>query len=156
MRRASAPGPMVRQVSMDMTLPPTSFQLMIAQAAESAWASGLARSLASLPVQLHWPRSGDEAIRLVAVQPVHLAVIDDDLPDAGGRGMVRNIRRLGLEFPCLLVCRRPDERVLHDALGLDVYSVLDAEMPMDALTPMVFTVVRRVYRTDWSVPAGFN
>ncbi len=139
-----------------MTLPPAGFQLMIAQAAESAWARGLATSLAPLPVQLHWPRTGDEALRLAAAQPVHLAVIDDELPDAGGRGMVRNIRRLGLEFPCLLVCRHPDERVLHDALRLDMFSVLDAETPTDTLTPMIFTVVRRVYRTDWSAPGGFN
>ncbi len=139
-----------------MTLPPAGFQFMIAQASESAWASGLARSLAPLPVQLHWPRTGDEAIRLAAAGPMHLAVIDDDLPEAGGRGVVRNIRRLGLDLPCLLVCKCPDERVLHDALRLDMFSVLDTEMPTDALTPIILRVVRRVYRTDWSVPGGFN
>lgn len=129
---------------------------MIAHAGESHWADRLASTLSPLPWQLHWPRTGDEALGLAATRSMHLAVVDDDLPDSGGRGVVRRIRRLGLELPCLLVCKNPDQRILQDAIRLDVFSVVEAEAPGDKLPPVIFKLVRRVYDLDWPVPDGFS
>lgn len=129
---------------------------MIAHAGESLWASRLANSLSPLPWQLHWPRTGDEALGLATRHRIHVAVVDDDLPDAGGRGVVQGFRHLGLELPCLLVCRNPEPRVLQDAIRLDVFSVVEAEGSGDLLPPMIFKVIRRVYDADWPMPDGFS
>ena len=129
---------------------------MIAHAGRNRWAARLDSTLSTLPVSLHWPRTGDEALSLAATRSMHLAILDDELPDAGGRGVVRGIRRMGLELPCLLVCRDPDERVLRDAIQLDVFSVLEAEAQTDLLPPMIVKAVRRIYHLDWSITGGFN
>jgi len=139
-----------------MSTPTMPLNLMIAHAGQSRWAMVLVRSLAPLPLKVHWPRNGDEAIGLAARRGMHLAVVDDELPDAGGRGALRGIRRLGLALPCLLVCHGADQRLLRDAIQLDVFSVVEAESERDLLTPTVLKAVRQVYHLDWLVPGTFN
>ncbi len=129
---------------------------MIAHAGQSPWAAVLARSLARLPLSLHWPRTADEALGLAATRGMHVAVVDDELPEVGGRDMVRGIRRLGLELPCLLVCRGADQRVLRDAIQLDVFSVIEAAADCDTVTPILLDLVRQRYHLDWSIPTGAN
>lgn len=135
---------------------PRPFNLMIAHAGYSPWATGLARSLAGLPLRLHWPRTADEAIGLAATRGMHVAVVDDELPEAGGRDTVRGIRLLGLELPCLLVCKGADQRMLQDAIQLDVYSVIEADGDRDAVTPILLKLVRQRFDLDWSIPPGAN
>jgi hypothetical protein len=122
--------------------------LLIARPPWSRWAEPLARSLSPLPVELHWPRTGVEAIGLAVSNAMHLAVFDGDNRADFGLGLVRRIRRLGVCTPCLLVCDEADQRLLRDALELDVFSVLVAEPGRDLVTPMVLKVFRQVY--DWS------
>ncbi len=87
---------------------------------------------------------------------MHLAVVDDDLPNVGGRGVVRSFRRLGLELPCLLVCRDPDERILHDAIQLQVFSVLQADGQQAMLSRMILRAAQRYYHLDWALPEQFE
>lgn len=129
---------------------------MIAHAGQSPWATGLAQSLARLPLSLHWSRSGDEALGLAATRGMHAAVVDDELPGSGGRGTVRGIRLLGLELPCLLVCRGADQRVLRDAIQLGVFSVIEADADRDTVTPILLKLVRQRYHLDWSIPTSAN
>lgn len=130
--------------------------LMIAHAAESRWPTDLARTLLRLPVDLHWSQTDSEAIDLAASGGMHVAVVDDALPRAGGLDLLRRIRGLGLGLPCLLVCEDPDPRVLRDALSLDVFSVVQAGPVGEGLVPMVVKLVRNVYRVDWNVSEGMN
>lgn len=129
---------------------------MIAHAGQSPWATGLADSLARLPMRLHWPRTADEAIGLAATRGMHVAVVDDELPDAGGRLAVRRIRLLGLELPCLLVCKGADQRVLLEAIQLGVFSVIEADADRDAVTPILLKLVRQRYHLNWAIPTGAN
>jgi hypothetical protein len=87
---------------------------------------------------------------------MHAAVVDDELPETGGRGTVRGIRLLGLELPCLLVCRGADQRVLRDAIELGVFSVIEADADYDTVTPILLKLVRQRYHLDWSIPTGAN
>ncbi|MFQ5429909.1 MAG: hypothetical protein ACE5E1_06325 [Phycisphaerae bacterium] len=139
-----------------MTALPTPFNVMIAHAGHSPWAEGLARSLAPLPLELHRPKTADQTFDLAATRRMHVAVVDDDLPDAGGRGVVRRMRGAGLHLPCLLVCRMPDQRVLQDAMQLDVFTVVEADAQGELLPPVVLKLVRRIYRVEWTIPGGFD
>lgn len=151
-----SPGADAENRGFPMTQMPTPFNVMIAHAEQSGWAWDLGETLASLPLRLHWPQTGEAAIRLAATRRMHLAVVDDELPEEGGRGVVQSIRRLGLELPCLLVCRDADPRVLRDAMELGVFSVLDAGSPTKVLTPTILNVVRRIYRVDWCSSGDMN
>lgn len=112
--------------------------------------------MSRLPVDLHWSQTDSEAMNLAASGGMHVAVVDDDLPDTGGLDLLRRIRRLGLALPCLLVSGQPDQRLLRDALALDVFSVVQAGANSELLAPMVLKVVRRVYRADWHLGGGMN
>lgn len=87
---------------------------------------------------------------------MHLAVVDDCLPGAGGLELVRRVRRMGITLPSLLVCDQADPRLLLDALSLDVFSVVQLGDAPDLLAPMVLKAVRRVYRLDWRLGGTSN
>ena len=130
--------------------------VLIAHAGDCLWVPGLARSLAPLPVGLHWSHSDDEAIGMAAGRGMHVAVVDGDLPPRGGLDALRRIRRMGLELPCLLVCDDPGPRLLRDAIELDVFSVVHSRGEGELLTPMVLRIVQRVYEVEWPMPGEFN
>ena len=124
--------------------------MLIADSSRTPWACRLADSLKPWPVDIHWSRSDVEAIELLSGTGVHLAVIDDNLPRAGGLDLLRRMRLLGRDFPTLLVCDEADQRLLQAALELNVYSVVSADPNLDLLTPTVFKVFNHFYKFDWN------
>ena len=138
-----------------MTSAPNRAKVLIADVGPSPWANGLAHSLQSLPVDLHWSRSDVEAIDLVSGQALHLAIVDQQLP-GGGISLVRRLRTMGLTLPSLLVCETANQRLLQEALEADIFSVITRESPRDLLTPTVLKVFRQFYRFDWSPPETAN
>lgn len=139
-----------------MQQPVETVNLMVAQAPGRPWSNDLASSLAALPVDLHWSGTSGEAVELAASGRMHLAVVDDCLPGAGGLELVRRVRRMGITLPSLLVCDQADPRLLLDALSLDVFSVVQLGDAPDLLAPMVLKAVRRVYRLDWRLGGTSN
>jgi len=124
--------------------------ILIAPARDTLWAEDLAKFLTPLPVDLHWSRNDRQALEQVMGGAIHVAVLDEELPPAGGLSLVRRFRRIGLGFPCLLVCREADDRTLCDALEVGVFSVLSAEAQPTLLRPMVLKAFRRVHPWDWA------
>lgn len=129
-------------------------QLLIANEIDSPWAQSLESRLRPLPIDMHWTHSDSEAIDVFAGKIMHLAVVDGALP-GGGINLVRRVRSMGLSLPTLLVCDHPDQRLLQDALALNVYSVVTPES-QDIITPVVFRVFRQVYRFDWATTDSAN
>lgn len=127
------------------------WNVMIAHGSQNPWVAGLAGFLSKRPVDLHWSHSESEAICLVSERPVHLAVVDDQMPSIGGLALLRRIRRLGLAFPALLVSHQPDPRLLREALELDVFTVVDEGVAVATLVPQVLKVFRRLYHVDWPI-----
>jgi DNA-binding NtrC family response regulator len=122
--------------------------VLIADAASSPWSTTLADSLRPWPVDLHWSRSDSEVIDMVAGHRLHVAIVDGEMP-GGGLKLLRRVRGLGLDLPCLLVCDTVDSRLLQEAIELDVFSVM-AKAQDRLLRPMLFKLFRRVYRLDWT------
>ena len=140
-----------------MTTDRSIVNLLIAQSAENAWGAGLAQSLSPWPVDLHWSCTDAEALDLAASGGMHAAVVDDGLPGAGGLDLLRRFHRLKLRLPCLLVCDRLDQRLLRDALELNVFSVVvQAHAETDVLTPWVLKLVRRVQGPQRPAAGGMN
>lgn len=130
--------------------------ILIAHAGQSPWATRLERRLSSLPVGFHWSRTDVETIGLAADRTFHVLVLDHRLPPGGGMSALRRMRELGFEFPCLLVSPQPDARLLRDAIGLGVFTVLEEERQADAVPPMLVRLLRREYNVNWTVPSEFN
>jgi DNA-binding response OmpR family regulator len=130
--------------------------LLIAHAGQGSWPGLLERRLA--PHQVGWFRSedGDATLGIAARLEMHLAVVDDDLPRAGGLDTLRRMRRSGLTLPVLLVASEPDRRLLEDAIELNAFSVVKVADERDYLTPVVFRLVRQVYGLDWSDTEKMN
>jgi DNA-binding NarL/FixJ family response regulator len=125
---------------------------MIAHPSGAPWAADLARRLGPFPVSLHWPRSDEEALGLAVSGRLHVGVVDGDHPGFGGLELLRRIRRVGLELPCLLVCNNASQRVLQAALDLQVYSVLEADVEAgpSRIADMVIRVGRQFYKLEWT------
>jgi DNA-binding response OmpR family regulator len=129
---------------------------MIAHAAGNPWATQLADALATWPVDVHWTHTDREAINLVTGQSIHVSVVDYDLPQTTGLDLVRRMRQMGVAAPCLLVCGDASQRVLHDALKLDIFSVVQADSNRELIVPMVVKVVREKYHPGWPPFSAVN
>jgi DNA-binding NarL/FixJ family response regulator len=124
-------------------------RLMIAPGSKDGWATDFAQSLAAWPVELHWSRTDNQAVDLAASGRIQVALVDAALPLAGGLEAIRRIRRLGIDMPSLLVCDEPTQRLLHDALALDVFTVVQTDTKRSMLAPMLCKVVKQVYHVEW-------
>lgn len=125
-------------------------EIMVANGRTTPWATDLVDRLSSQSVGFHWPASADEALGLARTSNVHVALVDGDVPTIdGGLTLVRRIRQAGIEKPCLLVCSEPDQRILRDALELNVFSVLEATEGCAKIADMVLRVGRQVYNFDY-------
>jgi DNA-binding NarL/FixJ family response regulator len=105
---------------------------------------------------VHWPRTQCEALNLATSAAMHMGVVDQSLPDEGGLGLVRAFRRLGLDFPCLLICDGADPRLLRQALELDIFSVISVETAAPAIWPMVVRALQRHYQLPWNGEGSVN
>ena len=125
-------------------------EIMVANGRATPWATDLVDRLSSRGVGFHWPASADEALGLAMTSNVHVTLVDGDVPTIdGGLTLVRRIRRAGIDKPCLLVCSEPDQRVLRDALELNVFSVLEANEGCAKIADMVLRIGRQVYNFDY-------
>lgn len=135
---------------------PARITIMIAQGTQNAWASSVANGLSRWPVDLHWPKTDREAISLVSGQPIHVGVVDYALPQTSGLDLVRRMRQIGFAAPCLLVCDDANQRLLHDAIELDIFSVVQSDANRDLIVPMLAKVVREKYHVTWPYSAAVN
>ncbi len=130
--------------------------VMIAHSVAAAWVAGLSATLARLPVSIRMTRTADDAFVLATDGGLHLGVVDHGLPAEGGLAFVRRLRGVGLALPCLLVCEDPSPGVLRDALGLEVYSVLQADGCDSAVANLVTKIGSQVYGMTWPDAENLN
>jgi len=88
-------------------------------------------------VQTVAARSGREALELIESTPVHVAVLDAQMPQLGGLQVVRMMREMRKAPPAILLAPDLTTHLLREALGMHVFSVLskpvDFNLLLDAL-----------------------
>ena len=89
--------------------------------------------------------NGEEALRIVGAEPVHLLLLDMHMPRLTGLDTVRRIRQLNSRLPCVLLSAALDEAILHQARLADVFSVLSKPVSRRDITSAVDQVFRRIY-----------
>jgi CheY-like chemotaxis protein len=88
---------------------------------------------------------GEETLRIVSSQPVHLLLLDMHMPRLNGLETARRIRQLNLLLPFVLLSAAVDESIAQQARLVDVFSVLSKPVGQRELTSTVDQVFRRIY-----------
>ena len=100
-------------------------------------------------VQTLSARSGREAIQLMEANPVHVAVLDAQMPQLGGMQVIRLMRDIKNAPPAILLAHDLTSHLLREALGMHVFSVLSKPVDFNVLLDTLARVMRRHYESRW-------
>jgi CheY-like chemotaxis protein len=132
---------------------PTRFTVLLANEQE-AWHDFVRRLLEPQGVQTISAHSGREALQVIERQPVHVAVLDAQMPQLGGLQVVRMMRELHKADPrkappAILVANDLTSHLLREALMMHVFSVLSKPVDLNVLLDALARVMRRHYESRW-------
>ena len=88
---------------------------------------------------------GEEALRVVRTQEVHLLLLDVHMPRLTGLETLRRIRLLKAGLPCILWSALLDDRIIEQARLQRAFSVLPKPFTRGQITSIVRQVLRRTY-----------
>jgi len=102
-------------------------------------------------VQTLVARSGREALNLIESQPIHVAVLDQQMPQLGGLQVIRLMRDLKKDPPtaAILLANQLTNHLLHDALAMHVFTVLAKPVDFNVLLDSLARVLRRYHESRW-------
>jgi CheY-like chemotaxis protein len=102
-------------------------------------------------VQTLVARSGREALRLIETQPVHVAVLDAQMPQLGGLQVVRLMQELLKSDapPSILLANQMSNHLLREALSMHVFTVLGKPVDFNQLLDALARVLRRFHESRW-------
>jgi CheY-like chemotaxis protein len=106
--------------------------------------------------------SGEEAAAVIGAMPVHIAMVDLEIPlrrgagtpEAGGARTLQLLRRLD-QPPVVVVVRPPQPearlavRALQEALREGAFAVLDRPLRLDTTLEVLRRILRRYYAGGW-------
>jgi two-component system, chemotaxis family, chemotaxis protein CheY len=100
-------------------------------------------------VQTLVARTGREALHLIESTPIHVAVLDVQMPHLGGLQVIRLMREMRQAPPAILLANQLTSHLLHEALGMHVFSVLSKPIDLNVLLDALARVMRRYYESRW-------
>ncbi|MGD0387574.1 MAG: response regulator [Tepidisphaeraceae bacterium] len=100
-------------------------------------------------VQTVIAHSGREALDLIESIPVHVAVLDVQMPQLGGLQVIRLLRELHKATPTILLANHLTNHLLQEALGMQVFSVLSKPVDFNVLLDALARVLRRYHENRW-------
>ena len=127
---------------------PSRFKVLLANEQEG-WHQTVRQLLEPQGVQTLSARSGREALELIESTPVHVAVLDMQMPQLGGLQVIKLMRDIKAPPPSILLANHLTDHLLHDALGLRVFSVLSKPVDLNLLLDALARVMRRHYASRW-------
>ena len=131
------------------------FKVLLANEQEG-WHQTVRRLLEPQGVQTLSARSGREALELIESTPVHVAVLDVQMPQLGGMQVVRMMRDLRQRDPrkgevpaAILLANDLNSHLLREALAMHVFSVLSKPVDFNVLLDALARVLRRYHASRW-------
>ena len=116
---------------------------------EQAWGRTVSELLAPQGVQTVAAHTGREALRLIETGTIDVAVLDQRMPQLGGLQVIRRMRDLPTPPPAILVADQVSNALLHEALGMKVFSVLGKPVDFNQLLDALARVMRRFHAGQW-------
>ena len=125
------------------------FTVLLANEAEG-WHQTVRSLLEPQGVATVTARSGREALDLVQQRQIHVVVLDQQMPQLGGLQVVKLMREMrGKLPPTILLANQLTTHLLHEALGMHVFSVLSKPVDFNLLLDTLARVMRRHYEGRW-------
>ena len=129
---------------------PSNNRLSVLLAHDSeGWQDTVRRLLEPQGVQTVAVRSGREALDVLQHTQVHVAVLDQQMPQLGGLQVIKLMRDFKAPPPSILLANHLTDHLLHDALGLRVFSVLSKPVDLNLLLDALARVMKRHYASRW-------
>jgi len=88
---------------------------------------------------------GEEALKIIQAQPVHLVLLDMHMPKLTGLETLRLLRRFRAMLPCILLSARLDRMIVEQARREHAFSVLAKPVTLEQLTSTVHQALQRTY-----------
>lgn len=85
---------------------------------------------------------GEEAIRIVRQERIHLVLLDMHMPRLTGVETMRVVKSIDAQLPCILISGGLDEEIRAEAQRADAFSVLEKPVQLDVVTHVVAEALR--------------
>ena len=116
---------------------------------QGGWQDTVRRLLEPQGVHTLSVRSGREALDVIQQTQIHVAVLDQSMPQLGGLQVIRLMRDLKSAPPSILLANHLTDHLLHEALGMRVFSVLSKPVDLNMLLDALARVLKRHYASKW-------
>lgn len=133
---------------MTQTAHKNRFTVLLANDQES-WHQTVRQLLEPQGVETVSARTGREALSLIESKPIHAAVLDYQMQGLGGLQVIRLMRELHNSPPAILLAAELTNHLLHEALGMHVFSVLSKPVDFNLLLDTLARVMKRHYEGKW-------
>jgi two-component system response regulator YesN len=124
------------------------FTVLLANETEG-WHQTVRQLLEPQGVQTLSARSGREALNLIESRPIHVAVLDHQMQGLGGLQVIRLMRDMHQAPATILLAHELTTHLLHEAIGMHVFSVLSKPVDFNVLLDTLARVMRRHYEGKW-------
>jgi DNA-binding NtrC family response regulator len=94
-------------------------------------------------------RTGREALDLLSSRSIHVAVLDQQMPQMGGLQVIKLLRDVKTAPPAILLTNQLTNHLLHEALGMHVFTVLSKPVDFNLLLDALARVLRRYHESRW-------
>jgi len=88
---------------------------------------------------------GEEALRIVHREKVHLVLLDMHMPKLTGLETLRRMKEFRAMLPCILLSAHLDDSVVEQARLARAYSVLSKTVTIRQITATVLQALQRTY-----------
>ena len=129
--------------------PPASRLTVLLADQQAGWGRTVSDLLAPQGVQTVVAHTGREALRLIETGTIDVAVLDQQMPQMGGLAVIRRMRDMASPPPAILLADQVSAALLHEALGMRVFSVLGKPVDFNLLLDALARVVRRFHDNRW-------
>ena len=117
---------------------------------QGGWQETVRQLLEPQGVQTLSVRSGREALDVLQSTQIHVAVLDQQMPQLGGLQVIKLMRDIQKTAPpAILLANHLTDHLLHEALGMRVFSVLSKPVDLNMLLDALARVLRRHYASRW-------
>jgi CheY-like chemotaxis protein len=130
---------------------PSRFNVLLPQEQEG-WHLTVSQLLEPQGVQTVFARTGREALQMIESESIHCAVVDQNMPSLNGLQVIKRMNELASRPPAILLADRMTDHLLHEALGMKVFSVLSKPVDLNVLLDALARVMRRFYESRWPAP----
>jgi two-component system sensor histidine kinase RpfC len=113
------------------------------------WQENVRRLLEPQGVETLAVRSGREALDLIQNRQIHVAILDQQMPQLGGLQVIKLMRDLKTAPTSILLANHRTDHLLHEALGMHVFSVLSKPVDLNMLLDALARILKKRYASRW-------